>query len=173
MTTVVYIHGFGSSSQTEKAFAIRDFCADQSAGFLAVDYDTSANFRENLEKIQDLLPYDDMIFVGSSLGGCYALHLANITASKCVLINPSLDPTESLAKYGIPAEIRESYSRGKRSTWGTIALLDSTDDVIPYNTYLEYLSEFADVRIFSGFGHRFNNFSAITQAIKDLMNWQI
>ena len=44
-------------------------------------------------------PRDTMAVVGSSLGGFYATHVAELTGCRAVLVNPAVDPARDLAKY--------------------------------------------------------------------------
>ncbi len=42
---------------------------------------------------------DELTFVGSSLGGFYATHLAEVHRAKAVVVNPVVDPERALAPY--------------------------------------------------------------------------
>ncbi len=44
-------------------------------------------------------PRERMAVVGSSLGGFYATHLAQVLGCKAVLLNPAVQPARDLAKY--------------------------------------------------------------------------
>ncbi|MBP6406990.1 MAG: esterase, partial [Ramlibacter sp.] len=44
-------------------------------------------------------PASTMAVVGSSLGGFYATHVAQVRGCKAVLLNPAVDPARDLAKY--------------------------------------------------------------------------
>ena len=70
--TLVYIHG--ASATSESFNYIRSKIGDG----IAINYDSRNGFENNLENIKnEISPYKDIFFVAHSLGGIYALHLAN------------------------------------------------------------------------------------------------
>lgn len=73
MSTVVYIHG--ASATAESFNFIREHVDHPD---IAIEYDSSNGFKENLEEMKEVVSkYKDVVFVCHSLGGIYALHLAN------------------------------------------------------------------------------------------------
>ncbi len=76
--TIVYIHG---ASATSESFArIREHIHKPD---MAIDYDSSKGFCNNLKRMKEMLDDEEkLFFVGHSLGGIYALHLADHFYSK-------------------------------------------------------------------------------------------
>jgi len=96
---LVYIHGFGSSAKGVKAMMVREaFAPKVIAPSLSPIPDLAI---DTLEQIVEGLHRcgEKVVFMGSSLGGYYATYLAHKYESKSVLINPSVKPYETLAKY--------------------------------------------------------------------------
>lgn len=105
--TIVYLHGFGSSPASVKARALVDFVAAlpetmrprlhvpmlQFAPRRAVDT-VAAWVREQVPDAVHTLT-----FVGSSLGGFYATHLAERLGTRAVLVNPAIRPYADLVRY--------------------------------------------------------------------------
>ena len=94
---LVYIHGFGSSAKSAKATVLRNLFKENiivpslsPIPELAMD---------TLEQIISCIQKsgDRVVFMGSSLGGYYAIYLADKYASKAVLINPAIKPYNTLA----------------------------------------------------------------------------
>ncbi len=75
---IVYIHG--ASATAESFNFIRQ---NITAKNIAIEYDSGHGFKENLEEMKDFIKsYNDIVFVGHSLGGIYALHLADAFPKK-------------------------------------------------------------------------------------------
>ena len=94
---VLYIHGFASSGEGEKARIFREHYRKIGKKFLA----PSLSFIPELAvgTLEEIIKNcDDIKLIGSSLGGYYALFLAHKYNLKAVLINPSLHPQETLKK---------------------------------------------------------------------------
>jgi pimeloyl-ACP methyl ester carboxylesterase len=70
---VVYIHG--ASATAESFNFIREHVKEEN---IAIEYDSAHGFEENLNEMKDVIKkYKNIIFICHSLGGIYALHLAN------------------------------------------------------------------------------------------------
>lgn len=75
---IVYIHG--ASATAESFNFIREHILEKD---LAIEYDSSNGFENNLEEMKKVIEkYNDVIFICHSLGGIYALHLANLFPNK-------------------------------------------------------------------------------------------
>lgn len=99
---IIYLHGFASSSYSSKAQKFKEY-------FSKLDRFVSPNLThipklavynaEELIKIFLAENKEEVILMGSSLGGYYASYLANKYNLKAVLINPSVYPFETLKKF--------------------------------------------------------------------------
>lgn len=75
---IVYIHG---ASATAESFNFIRQNIDQKN--IAIEYDSNHGFKENLEEMKEVIKkYKDIVFVAHSLGGIYALHLADAMPEK-------------------------------------------------------------------------------------------
>ena len=96
---IVYIHGFGSSGESNKAVIFKDFfktigekCIAPSLSYIP---DLAVQTLEELVNACD----EKWYVIGSSLGGYYATYLAqHARVEKVVLINPSVDPKKTLRR---------------------------------------------------------------------------
>lgn len=119
MSTIVYLHGFLSSPQSAKATALARAVAalppairprlrvpalfhDPAVAIATVRALVDADHRSDAR--------DQVTFVGSSLGGFYANHLAEQYGTRAVLINPAIRPYEELKPHLGP---QTSYHTGE------------------------------------------------------------
>lgn len=94
----IYIHGFGSSGQGTKARLFREHFKDLGEDFIAPSLSYIPELA--LSTLEELIEsYDeDVILIGSSLGGYYSIHLSQKYNLKAVMINPSIYPYKTLPK---------------------------------------------------------------------------
>jgi pimeloyl-ACP methyl ester carboxylesterase len=77
--TLVYIHG---ASATSDSF---NFIRSKLGKGIDINYDSRNGFKNNLaEMIEQLQDVEDMAFIAHSLGGIYALHIANAMPEQVV-----------------------------------------------------------------------------------------
>lgn len=102
--TIVYIHG---ASATGDSFNyIREKIGTKKD--LVINYDSRNGFEKNLDNIKDILDKENRIFfIAHSLGGIYALHLANLYKDKvlgAVTLSTPYGGAEiaDVAKYFLP-----------------------------------------------------------------------
>jgi predicted esterase YcpF (UPF0227 family) len=108
VSTLVYLHGFGSSPQSVKAQCIKRAVAAMPATrrprlhvpqlppdpVVAVD-----GVAEWIERETSSQERTALTLIGSSLGGFYATHLAERLGVRAALINPAIRPWEDLRAY--------------------------------------------------------------------------
>ena len=100
---IVYIHG--ASATAESFNFIREHIQEKD---LAIEYDSSNGFENNLEEMKKVIEkYNNVIFICHSLGGIYALHLANLFPNKikgAITLSTPYGGAESAdyAKYFLP-----------------------------------------------------------------------
>lgn len=92
MKKILYIHGFASTGQTSKVDQLKAMTGvEVIAPNLSHDPVKDITILEDIVRTQNIT-----MVVGSSLGGFYALYLAQRFDLGLVLINPSLKPYETL-----------------------------------------------------------------------------
>jgi len=110
---IVYFHGYGSSKTSEKVSRLKQEALFNVYSF-DIDIDPEVALRElnhniDMALIEDLHNPEEVVFVGTSLGGWWASKMAEIYKCKAVIINPSIDPKMSLLKYGVSTDICNKY----------------------------------------------------------------
>ena len=108
MKSIVYLHGFRSSPASIKATSLRDRVAAMPASARPVLHvpdlphqpaDAIAGVAAWVERNADA---SSLAFVGSSLGGFYATHLAERFGARAVAINPAVRPYDVLRPWQGP-----------------------------------------------------------------------
>jgi len=177
---ILYIHGFGSSGFGGKASLFREYFEDEvitpSLSYvpkLAID---------TLEQIIEVfLNKDENIgLVGSSLGGFYAIYLANKYNLKAVLINPAVYPYKTLDKIGMAMNYYDGTSfevtkdhidylkaievNQIESQENFLTLLQTEDEVLDYTEAADKLSD-SELIIEEGGNHSFENIESYFRKI--------
>lgn len=127
--TIFYIHGFNSfaSASDEKLVELKRIFPEHDVRPL--NYDSGAVFITNVRKMIDEVAEvnDELMFIGTSLGGHYAYHLNNIFIAKAVIMNPSITPRETMIRY-----IGENTNFATKETYElSDYAVDSYSDLFP------------------------------------------
>jgi predicted esterase YcpF (UPF0227 family) len=94
---IIYIHGFSSHGYGGKAKALRAYFANKEESFIAPSLSYVPELTmQTLEEILSVC--DDVKLIGSSLGGYYAMYLAQKYDLKAVLINPAMHSAITLSR---------------------------------------------------------------------------
>jgi uncharacterized protein len=102
VTHLLYLHGFRSSPQSNKARQMQSRIARDHPAVLWWCPQLPPSPRAALEMIlRETADWqrESMAVVGSSLGGFYATCVAQARGCKAVLLNPAVHPARDLAKY--------------------------------------------------------------------------
>lgn len=188
-TTIVYLHGFRSSPASIKATRLREYVAALPSATrprLHIPELTHrpaaalADVADWVERRVDAHAHS-LAFIGSSLGGYYATHLAEHFGARAVLINPSVRPYDDLQPWlGVQTNLHSGASfevthahfdelramRVARITrperyW---LLVETGDEVLDYRAAVAfYGGGFQYVR--GGGDHSFTDFAAQLPAI--------
>lgn len=95
MPTLLYIHGFLSSSQSTKAQQCRQWLAQNKPDWQFECPELSSYPQEAWQTLTDLIesrPEERFALIGSSLGGYWATALGERLPCRIVLINPAVEP---------------------------------------------------------------------------------
>lgn len=97
---VMYLHGFASSSQSDKAVVVREFFARELPHVTLHVPDIPYTPHEAWQELLTLCDqHRPTAFIGSSLGGFLATCLAERYQVKAALINPAVYPHQLLSKH--------------------------------------------------------------------------
>jgi predicted esterase YcpF (UPF0227 family) len=168
MTTIVYLHGFASTGDSDKSRAIRERFPDCTV--LAPDL--SPNCGAEIIKLLSDNPSKKYVFVGTSLGGFWANVFAHVTGFSAVLVNPSITPSVSLKgavaknyKTGDLVTVTDTDINDIKAAEHLIShlytgklvslFLATDDDVIPWEPTLKALKGYDSVLITKDGGHRY------------------
>lgn len=146
---VIYLHGFASAGKGPKIDALREEFGAKNVIAPDLPMDPLAVIADVSDLIVDAIYEsngDYPILVGTSLGGFYARYFSQSFGAKCVLINPSYEPAESLRK---KLGVNKNYSTGEEF------------EVLP-----EHLSTLADMELFLE-RHCKGSFVTLLQAADD------
>ena len=168
---IIYIHGFGSSGFGGKATIFKKHFGNKLYA-PSLSYVPTLAINTLEQQIEfSLDKKEELTLIGSSLGGFYALYLANKYQLKAVLINPSIFPFKTLDKIGLstnyfdmssfevtPAHIEslkqyevKKFHNEKR----LLVLLQKEDEVLNYKEAIQRLPN-AQLSIEEGGSHGFD-----------------
>ena len=194
MSYLIYLHGFNSSPQSEKAKLTVEFFEKNTlkGGKRIAVYvpPLSASPLDAIVQIHDLidsLGRESLIgFIGSSLGGFYSIYLQRYYSDssytpKVVLLNPAVRPYELLSDYlgenqnmytGERYIVEESHMEDLKSLISqsiknpefTMLLTQTGDEVLNFQEAIDYLDG-AAMWIQYGGSHAFDGFSNVLPVI--------
>jgi len=99
---IVYLHGFRSSPASRKATLLRQALAARGRATECACPQLPASPAQAIDVALTLvrdLRVDELVLIGSSLGGYYATWLAEQLGCRAVLLNPAIRPQDDLARY--------------------------------------------------------------------------
>ena len=97
---IVYIHGLNSDHTAEKGKILDEYCQQYHPQIKVHRPNLNMSPAKVEALLKDLIAQDEQTgLVGSSLGGYFATLLANQTGKKAVLLNPSLEPHQTLQRF--------------------------------------------------------------------------
>ena len=182
MTAIVYLHGFRSSSMSVKANLLRDAVMALPGGARPEVHIPDLPHRP-LQAIASVARWVEQernsappTFIGSSLGGYYATHLAERFGARAVLINPTVRPFDDLKPYigaqvnmysGETFEVTELHFEELRALRVPritrpdryLLLVQSGDEVLDYRLAVAFYGG-AYQYVQGGGDHAFANFEA-------------
>ena len=186
--TILYFHGFKSSSNSGKAQEFKSFVENHTSQTKILIPDLDDDFKQASKQIKSLINEIDtnIFFMGSSLGGYYALYFAELYKTKSVLINPAIPPLNGFEEH---LGKNENYATGNKFTISKndisyirslhhkkilkpdnhLILLESEDEVLDYVETVRYFKGSA-IDIFYGGNHSYSSINEKCNKIKDFLS---
>lgn len=186
--TILYFHGFKSSSNSGKAQEFKSFVENHTSQTKILIPDLDDDFKQASKQIKRLINEIDqnIFFMGSSLGGYYALYFAGLYKTKSVLINPAIPPLNGFEEH---LGKNENYATGNKFTISKndisyirslhhkkilkpdnhLILLESEDEVLDYIEAVSYFKG-STIDIFYGGNHSYSSINEKCNKIKDFLS---
>lgn len=165
---VIYLHGYGSSSASDKVAGLREYFGDVYAPDIPIYWDEAETLLKKF--IQSVIDIDarQTVIAGTSLGGYWATRMADHFRLPSVIINPSCTPASSLRKY-LPdfpiLELIKYLPLDPVNASPRTVLLSMDDEVINPKVARMMFKPFADIVEFQKMGHRFESINIIADYI--------
>ena len=182
---IIYIHGFGSAGLGGKAKALKKYFHEQNIPYIAPSLSYVPELA--ISTLEDLIEsYDDVTLIGSSLGGFYALYLAEKYAIKAVLINPAMHSDKTLKRSIDKEGLMTNYYDGSHFEWKAthmkmlekyvieeptaayLLLLQKGDEVLDYRHAMNILPHATQI-VEEGGTHSFEGFERHFERIKHFL----
>lgn len=172
---IIYIHGFNSTGPgSAKYLMLSERFGKDRVSTIDLPYVPAQAVSALEDLIEEIKKNDDnIIVVGTSLGGFYAIYLSRKFSLKCVLINPAIDPCVTTRRYlgantnygsGLTYQFTVNEVEGFRPyyvtlsdapTVPTLVFLDADDEVLDYEKAVEHFTGYAHIKVYEGGNHRF------------------
>jgi predicted esterase YcpF (UPF0227 family) len=190
---LIYLHGFNSSPQSEKARATQEYFERNTPISVCVPALPAEPLKaiESVHALVAQIGAENLLgFIGSSLGGFYGLYLQRFYAAehvvpKLVLINPAIRPYDLLLEYlgenqnlytGERYVVEQSHMADLKSllvepsaTAGDTYLLTQTaDEVLNYQQAVAYLRG-ARIWVQAGGSHAFDGYAQVLPSIQSFL----
>mgnify|MGYP001158736147 CR=1 FL=1 len=185
---IIYIHGFASSGYGTKAQKFVEYFEDE---IITPSLSNIPNLAINtLEQIIEafLRKGEKVSLIGSSLGGFYSIYLANKYDLKAVLINPAVNPMDTLNRYEEVEMVQNYYDSSRfefthehisslenydvyelKKPNNFMTLLQAEDEVLDYEEAVEKLEE-TNLEIEEGGSHSFEGIERYFRKIDSFFN---
>lgn len=186
--TIIYLHGFQSSSQSQKANILAAYLQENfpNLGFYSPNLPFAPYATRELIS-RELKNFEKPVLMGSSMGGYYAAYFSQVLKLPAVLINPVVD-ANPLFKGLLGQNIKNSYTGEQhcfdqadlnylselsqtpiKSPELIFNLLETGDEVLDYRL-AEKKYKICSQKIFRGGNHRFQNFENCLPEIMQFYN---
>ena len=185
--TILYFHGFKSSSDSTKAKDLHKFISKRTKNTILITPNIHDNFHDAHDQIINLIESNqpNIFFMGSSLGGYYASFFSQKYNKKAVLINPAIPP---LKDFEMHLGKNKNYSNGNKfiitkndidyirslsykkilKPKNLMILLESGDEILNYNDASSYFSG-SHIDILYGGDHSYSSFKVKFNKIQDFL----
>lgn len=182
---IVYLHGFRSNANSSKVQDLRHMFPEYDVYAPVYDpHDPQKASTQLTNYVNTMLTNEELLVIGTSLGGFWAKWLAFNNFGKALLVNPLMQPYNNLnigrhrlhdsnEEIVFTQRMKDSFKDfGANHGYFEIALAQD-DDIININDTKEYLkSNNLDrpVHEFLDGGHRFNDFKRLKTIIEIMTN---
>lgn len=173
-STIVYIHGYGSSPASDTAVKFKNEFKDEHflCPHINHDLDPYTTKKQFIDAFADKLKnHDDVVVIGSSMGGFWADYMAVTHGFKAVLINPALKPSVTMKRFDAPDKYIKHYAEIEdfikpHSRHFIVTFYGSDDEIIPIDHIHQH---YKNPIILKGETHRISNMKPVFDMVKKMI----
>ena len=172
----LYIHGLNSTGENSS----KELCNILNEEVIPLKWNSECSYRTNVDKLQEQIENysnEDIVLIGSSLGGFYTRILSNVNNLPCVLINPVMDIKESFEVIknipfyaNITSELIKSYDLAMVAdiVLPRVVIVGLKDTIIDPKKTIEFWKNKCNLIISENEEHQIKNFEPFREVIKNL-----
>lgn len=181
---ILVLHGFKSSANNGKYKKIKEKFESDTCGVHTLEYEPHnpiAAERAIRSKFKEF-GTDDVVVVGTSMGGFWAKWCAREFPCKALVINPCLNPDEFLSD--VPKEVIDFngnaihviqshlkfFDKYKTSDGFYIVVASTNDEVLGYKDILKWCAEHDREVVLTNENHRFEDYNYLENQLEVLIN---
>lgn len=172
-STIVYIHGYGSSPASDTAVKFKNEFKNENFVCPHINHDLDPyTTKKQLDSLATTLKdHDDVVVVGSSMGGFWADYLAVTHGFKTILINPALRPSVTMQRFNAPDKYIQHYKELEtlvkpHSRHFIVTFYASDDEIIP----IEHIHQhYKKPIILKGETHRLSSMTPVFNMVKKMI----
>lgn len=187
MITIIYLHGFGSSGNSDKAKLLRSVYPKEE--FTIISPDLPVNHTKAINLIKQLLSKKgNYILVGTSLGGFYADYFNKIADIPIAIFNPLVDVKQFESHIGLNPDYAnggeflytkkdytdilkiDNFKNQHQTSAPSFIVVSKDDDVCDYRKAVDYFTEDNQIlEVVNQGSHRFTDNNKIIEVIDNLI----
>lgn len=180
---IIYLHGFNSSPQSKKAALLADAVSlrdDIELVVPALPFEPMSAI-STIQRCMEATAHEQVALIGSSLGGFYALYIAEKYHCRATLINPAIRPYELLADYlgkninmytgeqyvfttAHISQLQDIEIQKIKFPQNYLVLLQTGDEILDYRQAVEKFNN-SYVSVAQGGNHSFDGFEKVINDI--------
>lgn len=172
--TIIYLHGFGSKGVSHKSNELRKIFGEQNVYSPDLPIEPNKVIKMINTFVYGITSFP-LIFVGTSLGGFWANYFSEIWDSPCIVVNPAVNPSETLKKFSVPPSILEQYKEIEEQVQyqngsNVNLFLAKNDDVLDYTQTIQKFPHTSFTKLTDNGGHRYEeNWPLIIARVKEIL----
>lgn len=156
---VLFLHGYGSSPETDKYKAITSSIVEHKY-CPYIEYNKISYLQLFVKLAKLIVETQPDLIIGHSLGGYWAKAMSNEYHIPCILLNPQLFPEK---KFGYPDFSEEDFS--DKGIWN-YSYLETGDENIELEKTKKLLKKYTDLTVQEGGHHRIQFLDNINSIIE-------
>jgi hypothetical protein len=173
---IVYVPGFGGNNERSTTYQaiLKEFGDKHEVACLKYDNLDPEKAKLQLEEqlYKNFQENNEIVLVGTSLGGYWANYLCERFDFPTILVNPSYDPSINLKRRGVPDDVLKRFTPIEFTPGlNKEVFIGGLDDVVNPIVLKETVGDTYPIHFYPNEGHRFNDKAPIIHSINEKINY--